>query len=324
MSIVADTIEISVVAPIFNEEHTISLLVDTLVSVLSRVGVEFEVILVNDGSTDGSSEKLSRAAQLHKEVKVIEFRANAGQTAAMMAGIDHASGAIIVTIDADLQNDPEDIPLLLAKIHAGADVVSGWRRDRKDAAIQRNLVSQIANQLISRISGVRLHDYGCTLKAYRREVLEGMRLYGEMHRFVPIYASWMGAKLVELPVRHHARRYGESKYGLNRTFKVVLDLVVLKFFARYLVKPIYLFGGFGIWAILGGCLALLYALFLKFYDNISLIKTPLPILAAILVLIGVMSILVGLLAEIVVRTYFESQGRRAYHVRRLINFDRRS
>src|SRR5262249_16819970 len=204
--------------------------------------------------TDRSAERLASAAAAHREIKVIEFRRNAGQTAALMAGIDHASGNIIVTLDADLQNDPKDIPLLLSKLEEGAAVVSGWRKDRQDARIRRTLVSRIANQLISRISGVRLHDYGCTLKAYRKEVLSGMRLYGEMHRFVPIYASWMGAKVVELPVRHHARRFGKSKYGLNRTFKVLLDLMVVKFFHRFLVKQFYLFGGLLLWSYLGGFL----------------------------------------------------------------------
>ena len=313
--------ELSVIVPVFNEEESIAPLVMALMSVLGRTGQHFEIIFVDDGSTDRSAERLASAVAAHPEIKVIQFRYNAGQTAALMAGIDYASGDTIVTIDADLQNEPEDIPMLLSKLDEGVDVVSGWRKDRQDAAIRRNFVSRIANILISHISGIRLHDYGCTLKAYRKEVLRGMRLYGEMHRFVPIYASWMGAKVVELPVRHRARRFGQSKYGLNRTFKVVLDLMVVKFFSRYLVKPIYVFGGFGFWSILGGIVALSYALFLKFFESTSLIQTPLPVLAAILILIGVVSILMGLLAEVMVRTYFESQGISAYKVRRLINFE---
>jgi glycosyltransferase involved in cell wall biosynthesis len=316
--------KLSVIVPVFNEQEGIAPLVRALMSVLGRTGRDFEIIFVDDGSTDSSAERLGEAVAVHPEIRVIQFRYNAGQTAALMAGIDHASGDIIVTIDADLQNDPEDIPMLLSKLDEGADVVSGWRKERQDAAIRRNFVSRIANILISRISGVRLHDYGCTLKAYRKEVLGGMRLYGEMHRFVPIYASWMGAKVVELPVRHNARRFGQSKYGLNRTFKVVLDLLVVKFFSRYLVKPIYVFGGFGIWSILGGIITISYALFLKYFESTSLIQTPLPVLAAILILIGVISILMGFLAEVLVRTYFESQGIRAYKVRRLINFERNS
>lgn len=316
--------KLSVVVPVFNEEDSIGPLIAALMTVLHRMGRDFEIILVNDGSTDRSADMLAAAVAKHPEVRVIEFRYNAGQTAALMAGIDHAAGDILVTIDADLQNDPEDIPLLLAKLDEGADVVSGWRKNRQDAAIRRNLVSRIANVLISRISGVRLHDYGCTLKVYRKEVLGGMRLYGEMHRFVPIYASWMGAKVVEIAVRHHPRRFGKSKYGLNRTVKVILDLMVVKFFSRYLVKPIYVFGGFGIWSILGGFVVTVFALYLKFFESVSLIQTPLPVLAAMLFLIGFTSILMGLLAEIMVRTYFESQGLSSYNVRSLINFDRKS
>jgi len=313
-------IEISVVIPIFNEEESVPLLVDSLLSTLDKMDRRFEVIFVNDGSTDASAERLAAAAAGRVEIKIIEFRRNAGQTAALMAGIDHASGQIIVAMDADLQNDPQDIHLLVARLEEGADVVSGWRKDRQDAPLRRKLVSQVANRLISRISGLKLHDYGCTLKAYRKEVLEGMRLYGEMHRFVPIYASWMGAKVIEMPVRHHARRFGKSKYGLNRTFKVLLDLVVVEFFSRYLAKPIYVFGGFGLWSFLAGFAAIGYAFYLKWFEGTSLIQTPLPVLAAMLVLIGFISIMMGLLAEITVRTYFESQGRTSYSVRKMINF----
>jgi dolichol-phosphate mannosyltransferase len=297
-------------------------LFESLLKVLDKMGCRFEIIAVNDGSRDGSAAQLKKAAAGRPEIKVIEFRQNAGQTAALMAGIDYASGEVIVTIDADLQNDPEDIPRLLEKLDEGFDVVSGWRKDRQDAAIRRNLVSRVANRMISWISGVRLQDYGCTLKAYRRDVLTGMRLYGEMHRFVPIYASWMGAKVVELPVRHHARRFGRSKYGLNRVVKVILDLLVVKFFSKYLVKPIYVFGGFGLWLMLASILVFCYVLYLKIFENTSMIQTPLPVLSAILLLLGVSSILMGLLAEITVRTYFESQGRRVYSVRSLTNFEK--
>lgn len=321
-AIKATPVELSVIAPIYNEEESIPILVDSLISALLPLGLPFEIILVNDGSTDGSAAVLAAVAKDRQEIKVIEFRRNSGQTAALMAGIDHAAGNVIVTIDADLQNDPKDISRLLAELDKGADVVSGWRKSRRDAAIRRTLVSRAANWLISRISGVPLHDYGCTLKAYRKDVLQGMRLYGEMHRFVPIYASWMGAKVVELPVSHHARRFGKSKYGLNRTFKVVLDLLVVKFFSRYLAKPIYVFGGFGLWSILLGMAVIAYALYMKFAEGVSLIQTPLPELAAMLVLIGFISIMMGLLAEIMVRTYFESQGRTSYNVKKLTNFER--
>ena len=316
------SVEISVISPIFNEADSIAPLVESLLQTMRQCGRSFEIILVDDGSTDSSPKHLAAAARAAAEVKVIEFRCNVGQTAALMAGIDHAAGDIIVTIDADLQNDPQDIPLLLTRLTDEVDVVSGWRKNRQDAKIRRNFVSRIANRVISVISGVHLHDYGCTLKAYRKDVLEGMRLYGEMHRFVPIYASWMGAKVVEIPVRHYPRRFGKSKYGLKRTIKVVLDLLVVKFFSRYLVKPIYVFGGFGAWSMLAGIAALLYALYLKFFEGTSLIQTPMPMLAVMLILIGFTSVLMGLLAEILVRTYFELQGKRAYHVRKLVNFER--
>jgi glycosyltransferase involved in cell wall biosynthesis len=237
----------------------------------------------------------------------------------MQAGIEYAEGEIIISIDSDLQNDPADIPRLLAKLDEGYDVVSGWRQDRKDAAIRRNLVSRIANATISKISGVRLHDYGCTLKAYRRDVIKGVRLYGEMHRFIPIYATWKGARVIELPVRHHARHSGCSKYGLERTFKVILDLMVVKFLDRYLVKPIYIFGGFGLLSLIVSSASLLSMLYLKIFYGISMIHTPLLLLTAMTFLIGIMSILLGLLAELVMRTYFESQQLMPYHVREVIN-----
>jgi glycosyltransferase involved in cell wall biosynthesis len=236
-----------------------------------------------------------------------------------MAGIDHARGDIIVTIDADLQNDPDDIPALLVKVDEGYDVVSGWRKDRQDAPIRRNFVSRVANRIISRISGVALHDYGCTLKAYRREVIEDVRLYGEMHRFIPIYASWMGARVYEMPVRHHPRKYGKSKYGLARVGKVILDLMVVKFLDRYLVKPIYVFGGFGLISLMFSGLICLLMIWLKFEDSVSMIQTPLPLLSAMTFLVGVVCLLMGILAEMIVRTYFESSGRRSYGVRETMN-----
>jgi glycosyltransferase involved in cell wall biosynthesis len=315
---------LSVVVPIFEEEESIPLLLESLVSQLDEIGLSYEIVAVNDGSRDNSQAVLAEAARRKLNLKVIEFRQNAGQTAALMAGIDHSSGEIIVTIDADLQNDPHDIALMVAKLNEGYDVVSGWRIDRQDAAIRRNLVSRIANRLISRISGVRLHDYGCTLKVYRREVLQGMRLYGEMHRFVPIYASWMGAKVVEIPVRHHARRFGKSKYGLNRIVKVVLDLMVIKFFSRYLVKPIYVFGGAAALFLVGSVLAFAFMLYLKIAHGIAMIQTPMPVLSAMLFLLGVVTALMGLLAEILVRTYFESQGRLVYSVRSTINLNEKT
>ncbi len=312
---------ISVLVPIYNEQENIPLLCDDLFPILDRLGCDFEIIAVDDGSRDGSFAVLKAFAERRPELKVISFRRNYGQTAAIMAGIDHAAGDIIISIDADLQNDPADIPALLAKLDEGFDVVSGWRKDRKDAPIRRNFVSRVANQLISRISKVHLNDYGCTLKAYRRDMIKGVRLYGEMHRFIPIYASWLGATVTEIPVNHRPRRFGSSKYGLERVAKVLLDLLVVAFLDRYFVKPIYLFGGFGIFSLAMAALCVAYMVYLKYAAGVSMILTPLPILAALLVLVGVLSTLLGLVAEILVRTYFESQERTVYLVGTRINFD---
>ena len=311
---------ISVIVPVYVEEDSIEPLFAVLVPVLKGLGRNFEIIAVNDGSHDSSLQRLCTASASIPELRIIDFRRNYGQTAAIMAGIDHASGNIIVTIDADLQNDPKDIPVLLAKLDEGYDVVSGWRKDRKDDAIRRNLVSRIANVIISWVSGVRLKDYGCTLKVYRKDVLKDVRLYGEMHRFIPIYASWMGARTTEIPVRHHPRQFGLSKYGLNRIAKVLLDLMVVKFLDRNFVKPIYVFGGFGLVTLFCSLIFGTIMVYLKVFKGISMILTPLPLLTALTFLVGFMSLLMGLLAEMLVRTYFESQDRAAYHVRELINF----
>lgn len=313
----------SVIVPVFNEEGNIPPLCEHLVGVLRASVESFEIVAVNDGSRDGSLQELVAEARRFPELRVVNLRRNYGQTAAIMAGIDYSVGEIIITIDADLQNDPDDIPLLLAKLAEGFDVVSGWRRDRQDAAIRRNLVSRVANRLISRVSGVRLNDYGCTLKAYRRDVIGNMRLYGEMHRFIPIYASWMGARIAQIPVRHHPRRIGKSKYGLSRVIKVLLDLAVVRFLDKYFVKPIYVFGGFGMLLLFISVLCTMYMLYLKFFEDISMILTPLPQVVALTFLIGVTSILMGFLAEMLVRTYFESQRRAAYTVRDTVNFDPR-
>lgn len=313
---------ISVIIPVYNEEQNIPLLVDRLFPVLDGLARSFEIIAVNDGSTDRSIDELRKAAAKRAEFKVVNLARNYGQTPAMMAALDFASGEIIVPMDADLQNDPADIPLLLAKLDEGYDVVSGWRKDRKDDAIKRNLVSRLANSLISWISGVRLHDYGCSLKAYRRSVIGGVRLYGEMHRFVPIYASWYGARIAEVPVRHHPRAHGTSHYGLERILKVLLDLVVVRFLDRYLGKPIYVFGGFGLLWLAVSFVTLIYVIYLKLFENLSMILTPLPMLVAMAFMMGIMSILIGLLAEIVVRIYFEAQSKLIYHTRETLNFDK--
>ncbi|MDF0497954.1 glycosyltransferase family 2 protein [Bradyrhizobium yuanmingense] len=311
---------ISVVVPVYNEEKSLSILVDKLIAVLRQLPNRFEILLVNDGSQDGSLALLRSLSKANREVKVVDFRRNYGQTAALMAGIDYASNDIVVMIDADLQNDPADIPRLLAKLEEGYDVVSGWRRERRDSELKRNWISRIANRFISRVSGVKLHDYGCTLKVYRRSVVSGVRLYGEMHRFIPIYAEWQGARITELPVVHHARQFGASNYGMERVFKVVLDLLVVMFLRRYFAKPIYLFGGFGLISIIAAFATIALSILLRFVAHISLIQTPLPLLAALLFLVGLISILLGLVAEMLVRTYYESQGARAYLVRELINF----
>lgn len=312
---------LSVIVPAKNEEQNLPVLLARLFAVLRGLSRPFEVIVVNDGSTDGSLRVLRNLAEAHPELLVIDLARNYGQTAAMMAGFDHARGDIIVPIDADLQNDPGDIPLLLAKLEEGYDVVSGWRKDRQDAAVRRNFVSRVANAVISRLSGVHLHDYGCTLKAYRRAVIGPVRLYGEMHRFVPIYAAWYGARIAEIPVKHNPRLHGKSNYGLERILKVVLDLLVVRFLDRWIGKPIYIFGGFGALWFVVAAISGAYMLYLKYFGGLTMIQTPLPLLVVMSIMMGVMSICIGLVAEIVVRTYFESQGKSIYHTREVINHD---
>lgn len=312
---------VSVTIPVYNEQDNIQPLYERTRDALEKLGRPWELILVNDGSKDDSAARLDAVARQDPRVVVIHLSRNYGQTAGLMAGLDHARGEIIVPMDGDLQNDPADITRILDKLNEGFDVVSGWRKDRKDAAIKRNLPSRFANDLISRVSGVHLHDYGCSLKAYRREVLEGVKLYGEMHRFVPIYAAWNGARVTELEVTHHPRIHGESKYGLERVVKVVLDLLVVKFLFKYASKPIYVFGGFGMINFAVAALTMLWALWLKFGEGISLIQTPLPTLAVMLFALGVLSFLMGLLAEMLNRTYHESQAKPVYRVGRITRAD---
>lgn len=313
---------ISVTVPVFNESKSLPALTERLLPILRSIGEEWELIFVNDGSADSSAEILDAIAASEPRIKVVHFRRNFGQTAAMMAGFDFASGDIIVPLDADLQNDPKDIPRLLAKLDEGFDVVSGWRSDRKDSALRRNLLSRIANRLISRVTGVSLHDYGCSLKAYRRDVIVGVRLYGEMHRFIPIYASWLGAKVAEIPVQHHHRLAGQSHYGLERIMKVLLDLIVVKFLDRYAQKPIYVFGGFGLLNFIVSGAAGVWALWLKYFENTSFIQTPLPLLFVMSAITGIMCILLGLVAELVTRTWHESGAASTYVVRRVVNIER--
>lgn len=305
---------ISVTLPVYNEEANLRTLYDRLLPVLDRLGRPWEVILVNDGSTDGSAAVLDELAARDKRLKVVHFRRNAGQTAAMMAGFEFATGDIIVPMDADLQNDPADIPMLLDKLEEGYDVCSGWRKNRQDHSLRRNLPSRIANWIISRVSGVHLHDYGCSLKAYRRDVIKGVRLYGEMHRFIPIYASWLGARVTEVPVQHHPRTAGVSKYGLERIFKVMLDLIVVKFLDRYAQKPMYVFGGFGLFNFALSFAAGLGAVYLKLFANTSFIQTPLPLFVVMAAITGVMCILLGLVAEMVMRNWHETKDKNTYIV----------
>jgi glycosyltransferase involved in cell wall biosynthesis len=309
-----DVVDISVVVPVYNEELNVEELYQRLDRVV-RVPAEF--IFVDDGSTDSTLQKLHALAGSDPRVVVINFRRNFGQTAALSAGIDHARGRIIVPMDGDLQNDPTDIPRLLDKLDEGYDVVSGWRVQRQDP-LHRRLPPVLANRMISIISGVHLHDYGCSLKAYRREVLADVRLYGEMHRFVPIYARWQGARVAEMPVTHHPRTRGTSNYGMERTLKVVLDLLVVKFLSSYATKPIYVFGGFGIFALLAAFLVFCSMVYLRLAGIADFIQTPLPLVVVMLVLVGCLSVLLGLVAELTVRTYYESQGKRTYAIRNIV------
>lgn len=306
--------KISVIVPIYNECENIDALYMQLFPVLTSMDVSYEVVFVNDGSTDGSAAELDALATRDRAVKVVHLRRNYGQTAAMMAAIQYSTGEIIVPMDGDLQNDPQDIPRLLEKLEEGYDVVSGWRVDRKEG-MDRRLPSRAANWLISKVSGVKLHDYGCTLKAYRRRFLENVRLYGEMHRFVPVYAAWEGGRVTELPVMHHPRLHGHSKYGIGRAPRVLLDLLVIRFLDRSLDRPMQFFGKAGLYSFALAFLAGAYALYLKLFEGVSFILTPLPVLVVMLGLVGLMFVMMGLLAEIQSRAYFESQDKKPFTVR---------
>lgn len=318
---VTDPVRLSVVIPVFNEQENVGSTYEGLNAVLARLDLRSEILFVDDGSADQTPARLLDIVARDRKVRVITLARNFGQTAAMMAGLDHARGEVVAIMDGDGQNDPADIPQLLLKIEEGYDVVSGWRRDRRDRLLTRKVPSWIANWLISRMTGVRQRDFGCTLRAYRSWVVRELKLYGEMHRFIPAFASMVGARMVEIPVMHHPRRKGASKYGLERVIKVLLDLLVTLFLRSYLARPIYLFGGFGLFCFLIGGIAAAYALYLKIFEGVSFILTPLPLAVITTGLMGAMSILMGLLAETLSRTYFESQGKSPYIVRGLINFE---
>ncbi len=312
--------KLSLVTPVYNEEESLPLLYDAVQQALADFHESWEMVLVDDGSKDGSVGVLEDLAKKDPQhVRVVALRRNFGQTAAMAAGIDHSSGEIIVMMDADLQNDPADIPMMLEKIDEGYDLVSGWRKYRQDAFITRTLPSNIANKIISAVTGVHLHDYGCSLKAYRREVITGFRLYGEMHRFIPVYASSVGAKIIEVPVNHHARKYGKAKYGLERTFKVVLDLFTVKFLTSYSNKPIYLFGGAGAVLEVLSAIALIFLAVRRLAFGVSVLESPIFWMAVLMAIMGFQSILMGLIAELQTRTYHESQDKPTYTVRTVIN-----
>lgn len=311
----------SIVVPIYNEQDNIDELYRAIIQALDSNDADYEIIMVDDGSSDGSFSALQRIAAQDRRLKVIRLRRNFGQTAAMSAGFNAASGAVIIPMDGDLQNDPADIPRLIAKLDEGYDVVSGWRRDRKDTFITRKIPSLLANALISSLTGVHLHDYGCTLKAYRREVLDSINLYGELHRFVPALASQYGAKVAELPVNHFPRLHGVSKYGISRTLRVILDLMTVKFLLAYSTKPIQLFGKWGIYTLLAGFCSGAMTLYMKFFEQLSMNRNPLLTLTAFLLFMGVQFIVLGLLGELNTRTYFESQGKPIYVVKDRINID---
>ena len=312
--------KLSIVSPVYNEEENLPLLYEAVYQAINPLEIAWELILVDDGSRDNSLKEMEKlAAADPQHVRLIELRRNFGQTAAIAAGIDHATGDVVVLTDADLQNDPADIPMMLEKIDEGYDVVSGWRVNRQDT-FTRRLPSQMANWMISFVTGVHLHDYGCTLKAYRREVITGFHLYGEMHRFIPAFANSVGAKIIELKVHHHARRFGKAKYGLERTMKVVLDLFTVKFLSSYANKPIYLFGGTGIALIAISLAVLLYLFIRRVFFDIGVVTSPLFVMSTMIALMGFQSILMGLIAELLARTYHESQGKPTYTIRKVVNF----
>lgn len=312
--------KLSFVVPIFNEAESLPEFFERLYDVIASEKYQYEIIAVDDGSRDATFKVLTEHAERDPHLRVIRFERNAGQTAALRAGIDHARGDVIIPLDSDLENDPTDVPRLIAKLGEGFDVVSGWRQNRWNGKyFSRKLPSDTANALISWITGTSLHDYGCTLKAYRREVIQGVVLYGEMHRFIPAYASWYGARVTEIPVRYTDRKFGKSNYGISRTFRVLLDLLMIKFFEKYRDRPIHFFGAFGFLFLFLGGLALVLALSFRFFIGISLIQTPLPTLAGLLASMGVNFILIGVVAEMLVRQKYEEGEAVPYRIRESLN-----
>ncbi|AKG23518.1 glycosyltransferase family 2 protein [Calothrix sp. 336/3] len=310
--------QVSVVVPIKDEVESLPHLLEAIATILTESGLTYEIICVDDGSSDGSAQYLKTQAEIRSDLKAVILRRNYGQTAAMAAGFNYAIGKAVVTLDADLQNDPADIPMLLAKLEEGYDLVSGWRKQRQDAALTRLLPSKIANWLIRRITSVHIHDYGCSLKAYRAELVADMNLYGELHRFLPALAYIEGARITEMPVRHHARRFGQSKYGLSRTFRVLMDLFTIAFMKKFLTRPMHVFGLWGMVSILSGGAIGIYLTWVKIIFHEDIGNRPLLILAVLLLVTGVQLFCFGLLAELLMRTYHESQGRPIYRVREVV------
>jgi glycosyltransferase involved in cell wall biosynthesis len=311
--------EVSIVIPVYNEEESLGFLYDNLMAVLDKLERSYEVILIDDGSRDKSYEKMKSFHEKNTNFKIIKFRRNFGQTAAMRAGFDYSQGEIIITLDSDLQNDPQDIPNMLAKMQEGYDIVSGWRKNRKDKLFSRRMPSVIANRLISRLFNVHLHDYGCTLKAYRKEVLENVELYGEMHRYIPAVASWMGINVAEIEVNHHPRKFGKAKYGISRTSRVILDLMTIKFLLTYSKKPMQIFGLAGVIATIGGVGVTIWLIIERLFFNQPLAARPLFILAISVIFVGIQLITMGLLGEIIMRTYHEGTGKPTYFVREILD-----
>ena len=313
---------VSVVVPIFNERENIRLLYDALKEVLPRLGCDYEILFVDDGSHDGSIRELQALADADHRVRLIELRRNFGQTAAMSAGIQHASGDVVITMDGDLQNDPTDIPMMLDKIDEGYDLVHGWRKQRHDAFLTRRLPSKIANWLISKVTRFPVHDLGCTLKALRLEIAQELELYGEMHRFIPILAHWRGARCIEVVTKHHPRRFGTSKYGLSRVIRVLLDLVTIEYLVRYLVSPMKLFGVMGLICGSVGILSSAATVFMKLAQQIDMTGNPLLLLAVFSTMLGVQFFGLGLLGELGARIYYQVQNQNPYAIRRTVNLDR--
>lgn len=310
--------DLSIIIPVHNEESNVDPLYERLTNVLRDLGLCYEILIVDDGSTDSTAGRLDSIAERDSHLQIIHLTRNFGQTASLMAGIDRSRGALLVFLDGDNQNAPEDIPNLLEKIRAGYDVVSGWRRSRQDNLFTRTLPSMVANWLISTVTKVRLHDYGCTLKAYRREVVKNIRLYGEMHRFIPIYAAWQGAKVTEIEVAHYPRTAGGSHYGLSRIVSVILDLILIRFLDKYGQRPIHLYGSFGLLNLVLGLATFGLMLYYKFWGGKSFIETPLPTLTILFLAIGVMAFFFGINAEMLMRTYYESQEKKPYEIKRIV------